>query len=144
MMVVRNDILNKTTRCLLACLAFATLYSCEHAGESASVRKPGSNPRLIAAFQEPGGYSFIFKSAVSGSIALKFTYHEGFPIFTDTLVKQASGDFVSEKYFSRFVINDSVVRMTQSQKIVHPCYNWQGQAPWGEQQVFEFRNLKAP
>lgn len=93
---------------------------------------------LIATFNDADGYSLLVKTDTADIHAIKITCVSGFPAITDSLIQTGPFEYKSNRFLTRYVVNDSEVVATIYQKIIHPSSNWQGQTPWQEIRIANY------
>ena len=119
------------------------LYACENdqKAEHKFVRPDSiAAESLVAACREGDAMSLLLREDTSETAVL-YAIRESFPPFTDTLIATGKWKFSSLKFSRTYEIGEDSVIVRYAQKIIHPCYNWQGQAPWKELGVAVYERL---
>lgn len=91
-------------------------------------------------YLEPAGF-FILEFTGSQKLMRKLTYRKGFPVYIDTLSYVSSKHFHSKKEDIIYLIKDTSLTTIHYVKIFHPNSNMQGQTPWTQPYVTNYRRL---
>jgi len=95
--------------------------------------------KVIASFSEDNCFSVLVFDSEERKIARKLTYRKGYPIFIDTLVYKKNGELKSQRFNTTYLIKDSTVLSINYVKIIHPSSNWQGQTPWQQPYISNYK-----
>jgi hypothetical protein len=117
-------------------LVFLLLLSCKGGEDNREVYfLPDTlkTEQVAAVFREADALSLIIHKG--GEHYVLIATRTSFPSFYDTLVAISDSKFRSSRFGRTYEIGADSVKVRYAQKIIHPCYNWQGQAPWKEYNV---------
>lgn len=83
------------------------------------------------AFEEDEALCLIKRSEKDSNTFIKIVYRKNFPTYFDTLIRSNDSSFLSKRFEVMYVLQDSSVVCKYIERMVHPCYTWQGQTPVG-------------